>query len=267
VSEPLAATHLSAPGAAIDIHEELWNASEDISTVLAWAVLVGAWILLLAAVALASLLWPALHDYALLILYVGGVLAAATSVYMVYLSLRSRALLRAWDDAFMPFLYAVKFEMLPVAGTDRARDIWTRYKSLWRVLAYAEPESLFERIWHPSQLKFGVDIKGKKTSHPFDVYAKIEGRMSLFVRRFTGPAPVTEVELQHLKEDCEDVLKRQTTESFVVGAFSSVGFTPAALAYAKSDTSLVRDDIALDVMEETPTGFKVLSVEVDDDTD
>jgi hypothetical protein len=267
VSESSRHANPSVPGAAIDIHEELWNASEDISTVLAWAVLVGVWLLILAALALASLLWPQLHGDALATLYVGGVLAAGTSIYMVYLSLRSRALLNAWDDAFMPFLYAVKFEMLPVVGADRTKEIWMRYKSLWRVLEYAEPESLFEKIWHPSVLKFNAEIKGKKASHRFDVYARIQSRMSLFVRRFAGPAPVTAMDLQHLKEDSEDVLKKTFTDTYVVGAFSSAGYTNEALSYAKSEKSLVREDIALDVMEETPTGFKVLSVEVEDDTD
>jgi len=265
VSELGVTVHPSAPGAAIDIHEELWNATEDISTVLTWAELVGLWILLLAAVALASLVWPVLHGYALLILYLGGVLGAGSAIYVVYQALRSQALLKAWDDAFMPFLYAVKFEMLPVEGSDRVRDVWTRYKSLWRVLEYAEPKSRLSKIWHPSELKFDAEIKGKKASHRFDIYSKIESRMSLFVRRFTGPSPVAETDLQRLKEDCEDVLKRETTESFVVGAFSSSGFTPEALAYAKSDKSLVRDDIALDVIEETPTGYRVVSVDVEDE--
>jgi hypothetical protein len=259
--------HPSVPGASIDIHEELWNASEDISTVLLWAALVGFWILLLAAIALASLVWPQLHGYALLVLYLGGVLAAGTSIYMVFLSLRSRALLSDWDDAFLPFLYAVKFEMLPVEGNDRARDIWARYKSLWRMFEYAEPKSRWAKIWHPSELKFGEEIKGKKAAHRFDVYAKIESRMSLFVRRFEGVSTVSAADLQSLKEDCEDVLKKQKAESFVVGAFSPAGFSPEALAFAKSDKSLVRDEIAFDVIQETPTGFKVLSTDVEDNAD
>jgi hypothetical protein len=263
VSEPAVVAYPSVPGAAIDIHEELWNASEDISTVLTWAALVGVWILLLAAVALASLVWPVLHGYAFVILYLGGALAAGTSIYMVYLSLHSQALLNAWDVAFMPFLYAVKFEMLPVEGADRSKDIWSRYKSLWRDLEYAEPKSRLAKIWHPSKLRFGADIKGKKVSHRFDVYAKIENRLSLFVRRFAGL--VTEIDLRNLKEDCEDVLKKEGTESYVVGSFSSGGYTPGALAYAKSEKSLVRDETPLDVIEETRTGYRVLSVDVDDE--
>lgn len=254
-------------GAPIQMHEELWNATDDISTVLVWAILVGLWVITLAALAIASLIWPIYHGYGLLVLYLGGVLIVGSSAYIVYLALRSRALLRNWDEAFMPFLYSVKFEMLPVEGQDRSRDIWRRYKSLWRGLKHADPTTKFEKFWYGSELKFDASAQGKRSGHPLAIYARVENNISLIIRRYDVSSGVSRADLESLKSDSEDILKKRHTESFVVGAFSRTGFTPEAIAYAKSQESLVRDEIPLDLLEETATGYRVISVEIDQDSD
>jgi len=257
----------SLPAASIEVHERLWHAVSDIDGVLVWTQWVSVWLFSLAILGFLSIYFSLARLVGLLDLIFGGILFVITAAGNLVTSRKARRLLDEWDEAMLPFLYSVKFEMLPVTETPRERDIWDRYKSLHRNLRMAEKSDPISRAFRrtapgkffiTSELKFNSNVKGRKTSPEFNVYAKAEDKVVLFVRRFGGSAPTSRIELEQLESDVQDCLKRRNADEVLVGAFSAAGFSPEAIAFANSDEHLIAEEFDLDLVEEKGNGYRVV---------
>lgn len=261
----------SLPAASLQIHEELWHVREDLRGVLEWATLASIWLISLGGLALAYVFTPrgsyvgGFVDVAgLLDLVLGGFAFVGTSVWVLLRSRRTDRNVEDWVEGMLPFLYQVKFELLPYAGPDREHDIWARFKSIYRDLAEADSPSLdarFARRLGTRALRFHEEVKGRKARHTFDLYASVGQERGLFVRRFAQAAPVTRAQLENLKSEVEDRVKRSAQDSCVVAAVAVGGFEPGAVTYAQSDEGCIMGDFPMDLIQETETGYRIVSVE------
>jgi hypothetical protein len=269
VSESPPAGMTALPAASLDVHDRIWHARDDFERVLNWGIWTSIWLLSLGALGVAFIWFHSNSAYqvvALLDLIVGGLIFVGWSVRTLWISIRARRQLLDWEGAILPFLYKVKFELLPITGADRAHDIWERYKSIYQDLTEIESRSLSARInlrLGSSALKFGTAIKGAKGRHVFDIYGATFGKRTLFVRRFDQGSPVTRGQLSEFKEEIEDRLKRVDEHICVVGAFSRGGFEPDAISFVQDDSSLVDKSYPIDLIRETETGYAIVFVDSD----
>jgi hypothetical protein len=261
----------SLPAASLQIQDAIWHARRDIEGVLGWAKWASLWLISLGALAVAYAffrnvtIWIEVAGLADLL--IGGVIFVATAFGVFYSSWKAQRLVQDWEDSMLPFLYTVKFELLPYAGPDREHDIWQRYMSIYRDLTRADPSwktSAWRRFWTNSTLKFNEEVKGtKKSRHRFSVYCYVGDAWGLFVRRFEQPAAVTKAQLEELKREIEDRRKRTSETHCIIGAFASAGFSPDAVEFAKSDEGLINKEYPIDLIRETETGYAVEWVESD----
>lgn len=266
-------TPSSLPAASLQIHEELWHARKDLREALAWTKFASIWLISLGALSVAALivrsstLPGAIVDaIGLSDLILGGLLFVGTSPVVLFRSIRAQRRVEEWIDSTLPFLYRVKFELLPHSGPDRAHDIWERYKSIYRDLAPADSPGFSARIGRRlgnTLLKFGSEIRGKTSRHLFTVYATVGTDRGLFVRRFESDAPVGRADLEAFKAEVEDRLKRAKEGSCVVGAFSRAGFSNEAVAFVQGEKALVDGDYPIDLIRETESGYEIVWVESD----
>jgi len=257
----------SLPAASIDVHERLWHAVSEIDGLLAWTQWVAVWLFSLAILGFLSLYISLARPIGLLDLILGGIPFVITGAGNIVASRKARKMLYEWDEAMLPFLYSVKFELLPVTETPREHDIWNRYKSLYRNLERAEKSDPISRAFRrtapgkffmTSDLKFNSNVKGRKTSPKFNVYARAEDRVILFVRRFEGAVPTTRKELEQLELDVQDCLRRNNADETIVGAFSAAGFAPEAIDFANSDEHVIEGEFEVDLVEEKGNGYRVV---------
>jgi len=255
------------PAGSLDIHDRIWHARDDLERVLVWGIWTSIWLLSLGALAVAYIWFrsqPVYELIALLDLIIGGIAFVGWSVRTLWISVRARRLLIDWEEAILPFLYHIKFEMFPFVGTDRARDIWERYKSIYQDLAEIESGTVRARInlrLGSSALKFRSEVKGLKERHTFDIYGATFGKRTLFVRRFEQTSPVTKKQLASFKSEIEDRLKRVNEHICIVGAFANSGFDADALVYVEEDESLIQKEYPIDLILETENGYSVVFVD------
>lgn len=267
MNDALSAGQTALPAASLDVHDKIWHARDDFEKVLNWGIWTSIWILILAGLGVAFIWLHASFVYqtvALLVLIIGGLVFAIWSVRTLWISIRARRRLLDWEDAILPFLYRVKFELFPFTGTDRAHDIWERYKSIYQDLAEIESRSLsarFSRWLGSSALKFNKEIKGSKKRHTFDIYGATYGKRTLFVRRFDQSTPVTGAQLSEFKSEIEDRLKRIDEHICIIGAFSAGGFAADALSFVEDDANLVDKDYPIDLIRETDNGYSIVWVD------
>jgi hypothetical protein len=249
----------SLPGATLQIHEELWEARGKISDVLQWALFTSIWLISLPVVFGASLFFPQIRVWGYLDLFLGGAIFVATAVMTVVRYWHVQRTMEDWEDQMFPFFYAVRFELLPVEGDDREKDIWRRYQSLLTSLSNVGKRSWFRSsaslgVVEGGDLKLRTEVKGKRGKHFFNVYARDSNGAPLFVRRFPSSSPVSKEDIRTLRDDVEDVVGRHGNEPLVIAAFAASGFSDDAIDFARSDESLVRE-APIDLLRETPSGY------------
>jgi len=249
------------PAASLQFEEQLWHARKAIRDIMRWSFWVAIW---LAALGILGLLGLDVSRYFLiagvLVLVIGGVFAGVTGIPLISDSRRVGRALDEWETAVAPFLYAVKFELLPIVDASREKDIWDRYKSIWHELSPAGDKKLRPLLMSSSNmLAFGESIKGRKAPHSFDIYARVDGEISLFVRRFVDEAPVGKPSLEKLISDAEDVLDRSDSDITIVSAFSKSGFSGEAIEYAKGRSEF-DEETDLELISETEHGYRITFV-------
>lgn len=261
----------SLPAASLQIHDAIWHARKDIERVLGWAKWASLWLISLGALAVAYVFFRYLTIWIEVVgladLLIGGAIFVATAFGVFYSSWKAQRLVQDWEDSMLPFLYAVKFELLPYAGPDREHDIWQRYMSIYRDFTRADPawkSSAWRRFWTNSTLKFNEELKGtKKSRHRFSVYCYVGDTWGLFVRRLEQSTPVSKSQLEELKREVEDRRKRSSETHCIAGAFTTSGFAPEAIAFAQSEDGLINHEYPIDLIRETETGYAVEWVESD----
>lgn len=251
----------SLPAASLQIHQELWEASEKISSILSWAEAVGIWLVSLPLIFLASSFWHQVLILAYLDLIVGGAVFVVTGAFGIFEAHRAKGVMDEWESRMLPFFYVVKFELLPVQEPTRELDIWKRFQSLYGSLDEVGKTRTLMFSSKP-KVEFNAQVKGKKSKHSFSVYGRQGDDMLLLVRRYTGEQPVGVEDLQSLRDEAADVVRYERPSVHVVAAFSSSGFAPEAVEYARREDSLVSGAL-IDLIRETPTGYTVVSVLTD----
>lgn len=258
------------PAASMEVHENLWHATEDISEILSWAQWISVWLFTVGILGVFSIYSHIAYIILVIDLILGGFLAIISAAFNFAKARKSQKILEDWDSEMLPFLYSVKFELLPSEKGESERDIWNRYKSVFRDLQNAEPKTRLDRwlqsdsgtlgMFATSQLKFNGEVKGRRGPHKFHIYARTPVGRLLFVKRFTHSEPVSRSELEQLKGDVEDVLKRVGSEYLIVGAFASGGFAQEAVEYSSSEEARIEEETPMDLIQELPSGFRVISV-------
>src|SRR5580658_8492321 len=251
----------SLPAASLQIHEELWNAGEKISGVLSWAQAVAVWLVSLPVVFGFSLAWKQVLTYAYLDLFAGGAIFVVTGALTVVEAHRAKAVLDEWEERMLPFFYTVKFELLPVQESTREQDIWKRYQSLYESLPRSDKTGTL-MIGGSTKVQFNAEVKGKKGKHDFAIFGRKDTEMVLLVKRYSGELPVGLEQIRLLRDEAEDVIRYLRPDNHVVAAFSRSGFTNEAIEFAKSEDSMV-NDAWIDLVQETQSGYKVISVLTD----
>jgi hypothetical protein len=249
-------TASSLPGASLQVHEDLWEARDKISDVLRWALFASIWLITLPILFGASLIFQQVRYWAYVDLFLGGALFVATAIWTVIGSWSVQRTMEDWEDQMLPFFYAVRFELLPLEGDDRGKDIWRRYQSLFTSLASVGKTKPMIFAAN-SDLKFRSEVKGKKGKHPFDVFARDSNGAPLFVRRFSSTKPVTVEDLKVLHDDVSDVIGHYGNQPLLIAAFASGGFADDAVEYARSDDSLVHET-PIDLVRETQSGYALV---------
>lgn len=252
------------PSTAFQAQEILWEVRGQIFSILRWAFWAELWLASLAGLALATLFLRYLLDFLLLDLIGGGLIVGFLGgIFAILPAWRAKNALEDWEEEMLPFIYSVKFELLPAKDGDRLLDIWDRYKVIYRSLSSIDVPRTGSRFYDAETLKYRSMVKGKKARHEFDIYARIASDFVLLVRRYTDPSPVSLTSIQTLKSDAEDVVKRANPSDFVVGAFSASGFAPEAIAFCQSDAGKVDEDVPIDLIGETAQGYSIVSVVID----
>ncbi len=248
------------PASAIDLHEALWYATDRIRFTITWAELVAAWLLSVAiffGIGIIDSSWTSLgfDD-----LYLGTIVFAPTGVYAILEARRAGLSLGDWETEMIPFMYSIKFEMLPFKGDDREEDIWERFVSVYPDLErMSKPSGILPWTRRKTHVEFRTTVEGKKGEHFFHIFGRRKDHFLFFVRRYEENEPVTYDDIATLKEDVEDVLRKLRPESFMVAAFAAAGYDEEALVFAESDLGLVNDEEPVDLFMETDTGYQVVS--------
>jgi hypothetical protein len=249
------------PSTAYEAQEILWEVRGRIFSILSWAFWTAIWLVSLAVLGLTTVFLRSVFVVLVLDLLLGGILVGVTgAVFAILPARRAEAALQEWEETMLPFIYSVKFELLPAQDGDRLADIWDRYKVIYRPLSDADVPRTGSRFYHSTTLKYRSTVRGKRGAYQFDVYARVADKFVLLVRRYSDSIPVTLSAIQTLKSDSEDVLKRLDPSEFVVGAFAASGFTPDAVAFCQSDVGRVDEGASIDLIQEIPEGYSIVSV-------
>ena len=253
------------------MNEAFWHARRDLERVLDWAKWAAAWLISLGGLAMAYVflrtwtIWVEVVGLADLL--IGGFIFVATAFGVLWSSRKAGKVVEDWQEIVLPFLYTVKFELLPYSGPDREHDIWERYKSIYKDFSRADPEYLrnpWNRFWTNGAVKFNDEAKGtKKRRYRFSVYSYVGDSWGLFVRRYDQPEPVSKAQLLTLKVEVEDRRKHASETNCVIGAFSTHGFRLDAIEFTQSDEGRVAKDFTIDLIQETDTGYAVVWVSSD----
>jgi len=228
--------------------------------ILSWAFWAVMWLLSLGILAFATVYYSPLYPYLLLDLLVGGIVVAVFGAVFAFIpSRKAVAVIEEWEDAMLPFIYTIKFELLPVMGSDRLIDVWNRYKGIYRAFTDENVPSSGSRFLDSTKLRYNYQARGKKERHTFAIYAS-NSDFVLMVRRFAAEEPVGRGDIARLKEEAEDVLDRVNPDDFRVGAFSRSGFTEDAIAFCKSEEGRILEGPAIDLVRETETGYAIVFV-------
>src|SRR5437870_1496642 len=126
----------TVPSSAIDLHEALWYATDRIVFALRWAELVAAWLLSLVVFFAIGWIYSPATSLGFIDLYLGTIVFAPTGVYAIREASRAERSLEDWEAEMVPFMYSIKFEMLPFKGDDREKDIWERFVSVYPKLKW-----------------------------------------------------------------------------------------------------------------------------------
>lgn len=257
---------------AVGLHEELWEARAKIRRIVGWARSVAVWqvalviigvVLFLAGVTfrvvtpgpgVAPGLLALAVGVAVALILIGVVVFAITGVFVLRDARAARQVLAGWEQGLLPFFYTVKFEMLPVSEADREADISKRYRSLFPTLPRLS-------LTHPLSggVRLREAVRGKVGEHYFHVFGYVPHDLLLLVRRFTEAKPVSPADVQNLKAESEDILERWPADRVVVAAFSPQPFSPEAVELARSGHGLVRGHFPVGLIQETSTGYSVVS--------
>ncbi len=254
----------NVPPPSLDLHQDLWYATDRIRFALGWATLVAAWLISIGVFFGVGWIYSPSTDWGFTDLYLGTIVFAGTGVYAGLQASRAGRALDRWEARMTPFMFAIKFEMLPFLGGEREKDIWERFVSVYPGLErMARPRGILPWTRRKNRVRYRAAVRGKKGEHFFHVYGRDKDDELFFVRRYEEAKPVTQDDLARLKSDVEDVYRKVGTTSLSVAAFAASGFEPDAIEYAKSEDGLVHGDEPIDLFEETPTGYKVVFVSTD----
>lgn len=254
----------NVPPPSLDLHQALWYATDRIRFALGWAMLVAAWLISIAVFFGVGWIYSPATNLAFIDLYLGTIVFAGTGVYAALQAGRAERSLDRWEAEMTPFMYAIKFEMLPFLGGDREKDIWERFVSVYPGLArMARPRGVLPWTRGKNRVRFRATVRGKKGEHFFHVFGRDKDDDLFFVRRYEDAKPVTKDDLAMLRSDVEDVYRKVGTSSFSVAAFAASGYEPNAIEYAESEEGLVHGDEPIDLFAETPSGYKVVFVSTD----
>ena len=253
-----------SPPEAFAAYEQLWSVRGHILRILTWAFCAAIWLLCLGVLALTTLYYSPVYPYLFLFLLGGGVVIAIFgAVYAILPSRRAATAIEDWERTMLPFVYTIKFELLPVTDADRLIDIWDRYKGIYRSFTEISVPHTGSRFFDSLKLQYNYQAKGKKARHTFGIYAA-SNDFVLLVRRFTDEGPVERNQVDLLRQEAEDVLERVSVRNFRVGAFSRSGFTEEAIAFSRSDEGRVLEGPPVDLIRETETGYAIVSVVTSD---
>jgi hypothetical protein len=254
--------------AAVGLHEEIWDARSKFRRVVSWARAVAAWLASLVALGafllalnllqnrVLSFQLPSFLPILALVIYIvaGVVIFGVTGIFVLRDARTARQVLAGWEQGLLPFFYSVKFELLPVSGSDREADIARRYRSLLPTIP---------RVNLRQPLRWGIrtraEVRGKTKEHFFHVFGYVPRDLLLLGRRYPSDRPVGPDELRALKSDAEDVLERWRAERVVVTAFSPQDFAPGSVELVRSGEGLVRGMFSIALIQETAKGYRVVS--------
>jgi hypothetical protein len=257
-------TNRLQPSTAYESQEILWEVRGQIFSILKWAFWTALWIVSLAILGFFTIFFRDVLAFLVLDLLLGGALVGVFGVIFAILpARRAESALEEWEEKMLPFIYSVKFELLPAKGPDRLFDIWDRYKVIYRPLSSADVPRTGSRFYHAETLNYHSKVKGKEGRHEFDIYARVSDQFVLLVRRYSDATPVTLSEIQALKKEAEDVLKRIGPSDFAVGAFAASGFAPEAVSFCQSESGRVDDGEPVDLIQETAQGYAIVSLVTD----
>jgi hypothetical protein len=258
------ATTPNVPPPALDLHQTLWYATDRIAFALKWAGLVAVWLLSIAVFFGIGLIYPPSTNLGFFDLYLGTILSAPTGVYALRAAIRATGSLSRWETEMTPFMYSIKFEMLPFTRSDRERDIWERFVSVFPGLErMSKPKGLLP-LTNKTRLSFRSTVKGKKGDHFFHIFGRSgDGDELFFVRRYEQNTLVTKDDLAKFKDQVEDVIRKEGPSEFSLASFSVGGYDQSAIESARSKEGLVRAEVPIDLFTETPTGYRVVFVSTD----
>jgi hypothetical protein len=252
---------LTVPPTALDLHQALWYASDRIAFALRWAGLVALWLLSIAVFFGIGLIYSPATPLGFVDLYLGVIVFAATGVYALREAIRAARSLSKWETEMTPFMYSIKFEMLPFTSGDREGDIWERFVSVYPALErMSKPRGILPWTRRKTEVRFRATVKGKGGNHFFHIFGRYKDDEFFFVRRYEGNTLVTKDDLATFKGEVEDVIRRVGAYDFSLATFAVGGYDQKAIEYAGSSEGLVRDEQRIDLFAETPNGYRVVFV-------
>ncbi len=177
-----------------------------------------------------------------------------------------------WENNFMKFSYIFRFETYPPKGK-------TPQEKILNHLSGITGELELDRLL--SKRKIGtflnVKVSGRKDEHFFDVYVSEEllkddkskvaqetrSRLrkygGIFVKRYDGKKPVDGWNLNKLKREIQDVIRKTKSRIKTITVVSTSGFTNSAKAYVKNEKNRIKK-CAFDLIQEVPDGYMVVQV-------
>jgi hypothetical protein len=162
-------------------------------------------------------------------------------------------------EYFRPFWFKARFEMLPRAGDDVARDIWSK-------LTYLYP---FLFRGRSTRVRFDTEIQGKAGLHRFDIYsASVNSNLptvipivrwdSIFVRILNKTSPVRKEDVGSFVKDINDILlANERHRPFVLLLASYSGFEEDAIEYAGGENGLPKENVRSVLLRISPNRYKI----------
>ena len=177
-----------------------------------------------------------------------------------------------WENNFMKFSYIFRFETYPPKGK-------TPQEKILNHLSGTIGEPGLDRLL--SKRKIGtflnVKVSGKKDEHFFDVYvseellkddkskvaqetrSRLRKHGGIFVKRYDGKERVDGRDLNKLKREIQDVIRKTKSRIKTITVVSTSGFTNSAKSYVKNEKNRIKK-CAFDLIRELPDGYWVVQV-------
>lgn len=231
---------------AIRFGDEILMIYNDIKMIVGWAVFTAIWMITAAIALLVSAPLDALRAMVFF-----GVILGLFIPYIIIKGVKVSSHISNWAEAFLPFSYILKFEIMPPTGKTPDESVLNKILSV-----HIDRKDYVRK--RPNLVHYNAKVRGKKSNHQFDVYVRLKRfHEEIFIRRFEKSDEVTREDLETFDEEVFDVLKKHNSFVLNMTVVTTTSFSEDAIEYAKDEENWVTEK-HINLVVETLDGYRVV---------